>query len=189
MGDEIYEHNRLDDSDDDTIAERFRTSGDNKFFAELVRRHGSRVRRCCRAFLHDDGLADDMTQETFWRAFAKFAQFKGGNFRAWTLSIARTTCLNFLDSQKKTIALDAARDVKSPLDLASQAATRSQVLDVLRTLSPEQRICVNLFHGEGLTMLEIVAKTGYDMKKVRTCLQNGRLKFEKEWNKRNDRKP
>src|ERR1035438_2686202 len=86
--------NGFDDLGDDTLAERFRSSGGQAYFAELVRRHGGAIKRWCRRFVPDSALAEDLAQETFLRAFTRIHQFQGGNFKAWLFRIAFTVCLN-----------------------------------------------------------------------------------------------
>ena len=44
--------------------------------------------------------AEDLTQEAFIRALQAFEGFRGGNSRAWLLTIVRNTCYTFLQRNR-----------------------------------------------------------------------------------------
>lgn len=67
---------------DDECVRKFRETGDNKCFAELFVRHRKKVFFACRGFFLDHQRAEDATQETFLRAYAKIRSFQGGDFAA-----------------------------------------------------------------------------------------------------------
>ena len=164
-------------------------AGKNEYFAELVRRYGKGVERCCQGFVRDPAQAEDLAQETFTRAFSRFHQFHGGSIQAWIFTIARSVCLNYIKSpQARAVAAIEDPDVmKSPSDFVGDLMKKAEVRAVLARLSAEQRICLKLFYIEGLSAREIVAATGYTDAEVKTYLQNGRRRFEIEWKKREQR--
>ncbi|GAC1352919.1 MAG: RNA polymerase sigma factor RpoE [Polyangiales bacterium] len=70
-------------------------AGDDAAFAELVRRHGPRVRRLTRHLVRGHADADDVAQETFLRAFQALARFDGrSEFFTWVYRIAVNLSLN-----------------------------------------------------------------------------------------------
>ncbi|MFN3337054.1 MAG: RNA polymerase sigma factor, partial [Thermomicrobium sp.] len=60
-------------------------AGDHDAFAELVRRYQRLVYAVSYRLLHDHALAEDVTQDTFVRAYFSLDRFRGTNFRAWVL--------------------------------------------------------------------------------------------------------
>ena len=44
--------------------------------------------------------ADDVVQEAYLRAFRSFSGFRGGDGRAWFLTIVRNTCLTWLQRNR-----------------------------------------------------------------------------------------
>lgn len=70
--------------------------GDPGAQAAFVRSTQAEVWRFCAALI-DTGAADDLTQETFLRAFRALAGFEArSSARTWLLGIARRTCADHL---------------------------------------------------------------------------------------------
>ena len=63
---------------------------DHRAFAELVRLHQAAVRRFLRRLCGADwARADDLAQETFWKAYRHIGSFRGeGMFLGWLFRIA-----------------------------------------------------------------------------------------------------
>src|SRR3712207_4017739 len=69
--------------------------------AALVRATQSDVWRLCAA-LGDRQSADDLTQETYLRAFGSLHRFEGrSSLRTWLLSIARRVCADAVRSRRR----------------------------------------------------------------------------------------
>ena len=69
--------------------------GDRKAFALLVERYWDRLYRWLIHLSHDRHAAEDLTQETFLKAFAGLRLFReGSNFRAWIYRIAHNCFVN-----------------------------------------------------------------------------------------------
>jgi RNA polymerase sigma-70 factor, ECF subfamily len=81
--------------------------GDNVALRELVLRTQSAVGSVCRALgSHSDG--EDLTQETYLRAFRSLESFRGeAPVHVWLLSIARRVCVDHIRSQTRRRALKA----------------------------------------------------------------------------------
>lgn len=95
--------------------------GDQQAFNELHRRHSPAVRRAIEHLVHDPDLADDLTQDTFLKAFKKLGKFRpDARFAPWILKIANRVALDHLKREKRlkrkgldTVALDPTPDRKS----------------------------------------------------------------------------
>lgn len=63
-------------------------------FEELVKLHYSRVKSWIRRWVADEALAEDLTQETFLKAWEKCHTFRGeAQFSSWLYTIARRKAL------------------------------------------------------------------------------------------------
>ena len=101
--------------------------GDPLAAAALVRATQSDVWRLCAA-LGDPGSADDLTQETYLRAFGALHRFEGrSSLRTWLLSIARRVCADAVRSRRRR-RLSLVRDT-GELDALSAAGTTGDALD------------------------------------------------------------
>jgi RNA polymerase sigma-70 factor (ECF subfamily) len=96
-------------------------SGDAGAFGQLVRRHQTRIHRLAAHLLRSRAEAEDVTQETFIRAYRALARFDGRSEPyTWFYRIAVNLSLNALRSRK---ARRTTTDVDDPRfdALASQA--------------------------------------------------------------------
>jgi RNA polymerase sigma-70 factor (ECF subfamily) len=176
---------------DESLVESFKETRDNAHLEVLVRRYARRIFGACRKMLNNETAAEDVTQDIFMNVFAQIDSFRGGAFAAWLWRIARNRCINYLKSPParkevpgddlvdKVSDGDPGRDVES----AEQSDRIKKTLDLL---APEQRICLKLFYLEGWTCDEIVQRTGFTAREVKTHVQSGKLRFRHLWQKLED---
>lgn len=95
---------------DQQLVERAR-SGDAEAFGVLVRRHRARIERVALHMLRDRTEAEDVTQETFVRAYRALARFDGRSQPfTWLYRIAINLSLNTIRSRKTRQAAHAGTD-------------------------------------------------------------------------------
>jgi RNA polymerase sigma-70 factor (ECF subfamily) len=76
-------------------------AGDAEAFASLVERYWTQIYRWLYALTRQLHLAEDLTQETFLKAWANVRQFTAGTrFRAWLFQIARNSFIDRRRSQR-----------------------------------------------------------------------------------------
>jgi RNA polymerase sigma-70 factor (TIGR02960 family) len=79
-------------------------SGDSTRFALITERHRRELRVHCYRMLANYDDAQDLTQETFLRAWNKRESFKGdATLRTWLYRIATNACLDFLEKRNNRI--------------------------------------------------------------------------------------
>lgn len=84
--------------------------GDVEAFGQLVRRHQQRIHRLAIHMLRDRAEAEDVTQETFIRAYQALARFDGRSEPyTWLYRIAVNLSLNTIRSRKSSKTTDDAR--------------------------------------------------------------------------------
>jgi RNA polymerase sigma-70 factor (ECF subfamily) len=77
-------------------------SGDRRSFSELVKRHQRSVLRLSLRFVKDMDAAEDVTQESFIKAYEKLNSFEGrASFKSWLFQIAVNTARNKLREWKR----------------------------------------------------------------------------------------
>src|SRR5437660_9973222 len=104
-------------------------NGRLELFHELVHRHESAIFRGAMAILGNAADAEDVTQETFLRAFRRIDQFRGeAKFRTWLIQIA----VNIARSKLKK----AKREHWSPLETLGEIASKAFALSAAR--NPEE---------------------------------------------------
>jgi RNA polymerase sigma-70 factor (ECF subfamily) len=132
--------------------------GDPLAAAALVRATQSDVWRLCAA-LGDRDSADDLTQETYLRAFGSLHRFESrSSVRTWLLSIARRVCADALRSRRRRrvtlVRDDADLEGLSRSRGADPVAEGATVADLLTRLDPDRREAFVLTQLLGLRYAE-----------------------------------
>ncbi|HEX5943069.1 MAG TPA: RNA polymerase sigma factor [Anaerolineales bacterium] len=132
---------------------------DIEAFAELYRRHLTRVYRYLVAHVGNTKDAEDLTSQTFLAALEGIGSFRGsGSFAAWILGIASRKRLMFFRGSKPEVPLDDAIRYPSPeLPTDRAAAQRLQLESIsraLKKLSPDRAEALILTYFGGLSQAE-----------------------------------
>lgn len=78
------------------------TTGDHAAFSELFDRHRRELHRLCYRILGCNEECEDVTQETFLRAWHKRESFRGhASFRSWLYRIASNASLTVLERRRR----------------------------------------------------------------------------------------
>ena len=151
--------------------------GDDRAFAELVRRRQGMVRDLMRRLSGDRAFAEDLAQKAFVQAWRQLGKLKSpGAFGGWLRAIAvnvwlqeaRRAPAKFETSEQDLPEPDAAGP--GPGDLAAARIDLSRAL--LRLKTPE-RVCVVLSYAEGLSHGEIAEATGWPLGTVKSNVARG----------------
>jgi RNA polymerase sigma factor (sigma-70 family) len=131
--------------------------------------------------------AEDLVQEAYLRALKSFDGFRGGDGRAWLLTIVRNTCYTWLQqnrSNELTTPFDeeihkAQDEAPSPETLLLRSADSELVKKALQELALEFREVLILRELEGLSYKEIAAVAGIPIGTVMSRLARGRSQLSK----------
>lgn len=151
--------------------------GDDRAFAELVRRRQTTVRGMLRKLCRDASLADDLAQETFVQAWRTLGQLRNASaFGGWLKQVAVRVWLQYARRAKLPLEpLDDAENAQAP-----QFEGRLDLARGLERLAPAQRLCVVLSYGEGLSHGEIADATGWPLGTVKSHVARGGARL-KQW--------
>lgn len=128
-------------------------AGDADAQAAFVRGTQAEVWRFTAALV-DPGAADDLTQETYLRAFKALPGFEGrAMVRTWLLGIARRACADHLRAVVRRRRLDARLAAQAWTDVPRQPdpAHRLGAADLLGRLGAERRTAFVLTQVLGLS--------------------------------------
>jgi RNA polymerase sigma-70 factor (ECF subfamily) len=142
--------------------------GDASAAAEFVRATQADVWRFC-AHLSDRGSADDLTQETYARAFAGLHRFAGrSSARTWLLAIARRVCADAVRAAQRGRTLSVVAPPSS--DLAESVSIRA----LIRSLDPGRREAFVLTQIVGLSYAEAADVCGCPVGTIRSRVARAR---------------
>jgi RNA polymerase sigma-70 factor, ECF subfamily len=159
-------------------------------FESAVLEHLDAAHNLARWLTRNDQDADDVVQESCMKALRAFDSFRGGDFRAWFLTIVRNTSFTWLrrtrDSrgaaaeQSLEIGAEAAADgeVYDPQAIALRAANVEMVRRAIDALPDAMREVVVLREMEGLSYKEIGKISGMPIGTVMSRLARGRERLQ-----------
>jgi RNA polymerase sigma-70 factor (ECF subfamily) len=127
------------------------------------------------AGLVDAASADDLTQETYLRAFRGLGEFAGrSSARTWLLSIARHVCADHIRTTQRRRRLASRLSAPSPVpDPAGLVGT----LDLVRGLPEERREAFVLTQLVGLSYEEAAAACGVPVGTIRSRVARARTQL------------
>ncbi|SFF54178.1 sigma-70 family RNA polymerase sigma factor [Blastococcus tunisiensis] len=152
--------------------------GDPLAAAALVRATQSDVWRLCAA-LGDGQSADDLTQETYLRAFGSLHRFQHrSSVRTWLLSIARRVCADAIRSRRRRwVALvrdDAELESLGRGPAGDPVAEGVAVTDLLARLDRDRREAFVLTQLLGLSYAEAADVAGCPVGTIRSRVARAR---------------
>ena len=171
--------------DEREIIARVRT-GEVEAYAELVRAHQAAILRLCASLLSHAADAEDAAQEIFLKAYDALGSFRqDAAFSTWLYRIATNHCRDLLRQRARQRAesldalLEAAGDAAEMLfapaqDPRSAMQTRDLIEQVLRRLSPDERLLLTLREAQGLSYQELAAVLDCSLDAVKARLHRAR---------------
>jgi RNA polymerase sigma-70 factor (ECF subfamily) len=152
-------------------------AGDRRSFAMLVTRWDSKLRAHAWRLLGDPDLARDVVQQAWTDIVRGFARLQDdGAFAAWAYRIVSRRCAGAIGAarQRRRLASALAAEPEAP---ASEPPDFAALRAAVRTLPPEQRAAVALFHYEDLSIAETAVALDVPAGTVKTRLMHARRKL------------
>lgn len=164
-------------------------------FADLSSKHRSAIRRYILSLVHDPTVADDLTQETFLRAFRKLETLRDDSrVSAWLYRIATNICRDRYRRSSRspqTVSIEGSSDDDStsigeklpstdhpPLELwLDQHEMSACVQEHIEELPDASRAVILLHDVEGMTDAEIADMLGCSLGAVKIRLHRARAKL------------
>lgn len=185
---------RLDDVGDARLVERVR-GGDDRAFAALVARYERKLIRVLTRLVHDEELARDLAQETFWKVYNRLDRFDTARrFGPWLFRVGVNLGLDQLRRHDgpPTASIDRsagegqrAYELPDP-DPRVQAELAQEVRFLLDRIPVPYRTILVLRDLEGFSSAEVAAIVGRREATVRWRLAKARDLFREHWERRRE---
>jgi RNA polymerase sigma-70 factor (ECF subfamily) len=171
--------------------------GDELAVEALIRHYQNYVFRLCYLVMRNEQDAEDMTQETFIRAFRALPRYeirKGVSFEAWLYRIAVNCCRSrmrrkwyqVLPWPEPAPQLVTEPDAQ-PDRMAVQSEQRDEMLKAIDTLGSKHRFVVILRYYAGLSNEEIAQTLNIPSGTVRSRLHTARQRLKALLNEREEK--
>jgi len=185
---------RIDDLGDARLVERAR-EGDDQAFAALVARYERKLIRVLARLVHDEELARDLAQETFWKVYNRLDQFDTARrFGPWLFRVGVNLGLDQLRRHEGPPAASIDRgagegqrayELPDP-DPRIQAELAQEVRFILDRIPVPYRTILVLRDLEGFSSAEVASIVGRREATVRWRLAKARDQFREHWEQRQE---
>ena len=159
----------------------YKQTGDLQVLGQLYAPYMSLLYGVCFKYFQDPAESQDAVMQIFEQLVQKLRVHEVDNFKSWLYVFARNYCLmelrkgkgkihiaiedNMFESEQTLVADDEGKWTEDDFE---------KVHDCLASLSLDQAVCVRLFYLKQKCYKDIAEKTGYDLNKVKSYIQNGK---------------
>jgi len=169
--------------------------GDDRAFATLVGRYEAKLIRVLARLVHDEELARDLAQETFWKVYNRLDRFDTARrFGPWLFRVGVNLGLDHLrrPDAAPTTSIDRPRgedgrvfDLPDP-DPRTREELAQEVRFVLDRIPVPYRTILVLRDLEGFSSAEVAAIVGRREATIRWRLAKARDQFRIHWQRRQE---
>ena len=153
---------------------------DHSAFEQLVRLHQSPVRQFLRRLTSGDlERADDLAQETFFKAYRHLAGYRGdGKLRSWLFSIAYQLFVSDERRLQKRRPAPLEQEPVAPRIDGRQVELSRTVSPMLECLRDEERAAILMCYQHELTHEEAASALKLPLGTLKSLVRRARLKMK-----------
>ena len=174
----------IDQYSDLELIDLFKKEGDNFYVGILFKRYTHLVFGVSLKYLKEQEQAKDITMQVFEKLLKDLKDHQIQNFKSWLHVLTKNECLMYLRKQKN-LGIDKSVEITGndfmEFGIAAHHVNDDglendlvQLENCIRKLKNEQKIAIKLFYLDKKCYDEICDGTGFDLKKVKSYIQNGR---------------
>ena len=182
------------DRDDDHTLVKAAMSGDVVAFDSLVVRHRHLVLSIARRLMGNSEKAEDIVQQTFFKAFTKLSTFQfRSSFSTWLISIARNEAIMWhrsaqrwrevsmvhVTSTGETIPMDFPDRRSDPEMLFCQKESYQRLFSAIACLNPDARAAIELTYLEEQSNAAVALQLGITVAALKTRKVRGRASLRR----------
>ena len=169
---------------DEELVHLYKDKQSSALIGEFYSRYGHLVMGTSMKYLKNKADAEDITMQIFERLPQKLVSHNIHRFKSWLYMVTKNECLMIL-RKKGHLTTEITKELESSdeLHLKEEKEVQLNIMEeAIATLKEEQRMCIELFYLEQKSYQEIVTLLKWDLKKVKSAIQNGkrnlRIKLE-----------
>lgn len=171
---------------DKELLEQFRNGNSHYAFNLIVRKYQQRVYALTRRMVIDHDDADDLTQNTFIKAWQALPSFReDAQLFTWLYRIATNECLNFLKNKRKRFFLPLV-DVEGELSskLYHQPSLQGEIIEMklqkaILMLPEKQRLVFNMRYYDEMKYEDMSKVLGTSVGALKASYHHAVQKIEK----------
>ncbi len=153
---------------------------DRAALAQLYRAYQPRLVRFLHRFTRQEGLIEEVINDTFWVVWQRAGQFRGdARVSTWIMGIAYRQALKAFRDGDDPALHDSGEELEPLLvaDPDGDRETRDWLDKALRRLPDDLRLTVELVYGQGHTLEETAAIMGCPVGTAKSRLFHARVRL------------
>ena len=160
----------------------YKETGESDYFGELYNRYIPLIYGLCLKYLQEEVKAQDAVMQLFEDLLPKLSRYEIREFRTWIYSVAKNHCFQLLRKENPEIATDFDQQFVETYDIlhlldkeeTSDDARTAALKHCMEKLPEPQQRCILSFFMEEMSYADIMEQTGYQLKSVKSYIQNGK---------------
>lgn len=176
---------------DSEIIKLYKETGNPEWVGVLFERYTHLVFGICLKYLKDEEDSKDAVMEIFESLFKDLLIHDVKNFKSWLYSVSKNFCLMQLRKLKiipRTEEITEKKMNHSFVEFMQELHPyKEQEIDemfnklqeAMDQLKPGQERCIELMYLQEKSYKEVAEITGYNLKQVKSYIQNGKRNLEK----------
>ena len=176
--------NNTDIDEEKELIRQFRKTNDLNLLGKVYAPYMHLVYGVCLKYFKNREQSQDAVMAIFEELIIKLPKFEIENFKSWLYVLSKNHCLMELRKQKKHLSENIDDLPQYFMETSHQLHHEdSRIRDednleklnlCISKLKSEQKLCVELFYLEKKSYFEIQEITAFDLKKVKSYIQNGK---------------
>ena len=168
------------DKTDEELLILYQADHNLEWLSILFLRYATLVYGVCLKYLKDREDARDAVMQIHEKLIESLLRHEVAQFRGWLYVFARNHCLMQLRAQKKNTAQEFPISLmenglsEHPSEDSALESDMVRLEKCIAKLAREQQQCVRLFYLEEQCYKDISEATGFDLKRVKSYIQNGK---------------
>lgn len=170
---------QTENKDEELIAD-YQKSGKLEVLGELFEPYMPLVYGVCLKYLKEKEESEDAVMQVFEQLIDKLKNHEVKNFKSWLYVLSRNHCLMELRKNKRLemVSIDERfMENESTFhheDNSNKELQLKLMEKCLETLVLEQKLSIDLFYLQKKCYQEVAEKTGFELNKVKSYIQNGK---------------
>jgi len=175
----------IETKSDKELLQEYKITGDKQVIGEFYRRYMKFTFFICLKYLQNSEQSEEAVMQIFEKLFEDLKRFDIDNFKPWLHSVARNHCMlmhranSYAIKRNEELKKDSTVFMESDDDLYLDTEKDNEMKlkfmkECLEILKLQQKECIQYFYIEQKCYQEVSEITGYNMKKVKSYIQNGK---------------
>ncbi len=193
----MKDQNQISKLSDLELVTSYKQTSDKTYIGELFERYSRFVFLVSIKYFKDEEKAKDASMQIFEKLFTDLKKHKVQNFKSWLYMVTKNHCLIQIRGEKHRAVYEneIKKDHNNYMEYGNylyldkekeKEKSLNDLEDAVLILSEEQRICIELFYLKEKCYDEVSEITGYNLKQVKSYIQNGKRNLKNILTKKNE---